>query len=200
MVRFEELQQLWQNQPAPAAAPSSVDARGMSETLRRFAKRQNILNSLKVLLVVWQTWFCLSKLGVNALTVVGQALFVAGVASILLTDWRNQLDIARMDFTRPSAGFVDAVLARLADPNLPFRRKSWLNFWLILGGINLSFGTRWTSLSMRDRLLDHLGLTVFPVIAFYLGLKLRAKRYEIEYRPIKERLLTMKQALEEQPQ
>jgi hypothetical protein len=86
----------------------------------------------------------------------------------------------------------------MADPNYPFRRKSWLNLWLIVAGINITFGTRWTSLSMQHRLLDHLGLTLGPILACYLGLKLRAKRYEIEYRPIRDRLLAMKQSLQEQ--
>jgi hypothetical protein len=195
---FEELQLLWQNQPQPAAAP--LDIRGATDALRRFGRRQNVVNSLKAAAIAWQTWFCLSRAGVTPAIVVGQVVLVAGMANILLADWRTQLGIARLDFTSPSAGFIDRALERMRDPNRGFRRRLWLNLLLVIVGINLSFASRWAADPLQRRILEHLGGSGAPVIAFVLGLKTRAKRYAIEYRPIRERLMAMKQALEEQPQ
>jgi hypothetical protein len=41
---------------------------------------------------------------------------------------------------------------------------------------------------------------LFPFAAFAFGLKVRAKRYAMEYRPLVERLAAMRAALEEDAQ
>jgi len=64
---------------------------------------------------------------------------LGGALTVLITDWRSQLGIARLDFTRPSAGFVDSVLERLRDPNALFRRLFWPQMIPICVGINLLF-------------------------------------------------------------
>jgi hypothetical protein len=196
MVQFEELQQLWQSQRQPEMAV--VDSRGMTHALRRFGRRQNYINAAKVALVAWQTWFCLSRLGLSVLTVVGQAIFLAGVIHMLTTDWRNQLGIARLDFTKPSVGFVDSVLDRLRDPNAPFRRRFWLHAILIGGGANLLLAARWAASTPQHRIVAHFTAMVAPIAAYALGLQIRSKRYALEYRPLMQRLTAMKKALEEQ--
>jgi hypothetical protein len=198
MVRFEELQHLWQNQPQPAAA--AVDLHGMAAALRRFGRRQIFINIFKVAIVAWQTWFCLSRLGLSALTVIGQALFLAGVANMLMTDWRAQAGIARLDFAKASVSFVDSVLERLRDPNAPFRRRFWLQITLIVAGINLMFAARWGGTTLEHRILAHLTATGAPFAGYMLGLMIRSRRYAVEYRPLMERLTAMKRALEEQSQ
>jgi hypothetical protein len=198
MVRFEELQELWQNQPQPESP--AVDARGMTGELRKFGRRQNFIFSVKVVLMAWQIWYCLSKLGVSVLSVIGEAVFVAGIVSILATDWRNQSGIARLDFTRPSAGFVNATLDRLRDPNAPFRRWFWLHMLLLCVGANLLISSRWASSTPPQRLLSHATATAAPFACWAVALTIRVWRYRWDYRPLTERLQAMKQALAEQAQ
>jgi hypothetical protein len=190
MARLEELQQLWQSQPQPAVA--AVDSHGMKAALHRFGRRQNLVYSVKAVLVVWLVWFCLSWVELSALTLAGAAILLAGALSLLITDWRNQLGIARLDFTKPSAGFVDSLLERLRDPNAPFRRLFWLHMIPLCVGINMLFAAH--------SLLTHAAATLGPFAGYALGMKIRSKRYAAEYRPIIERLTAMKMALEERPQ
>lgn len=197
-VTFEELQELWQSQRQPAVA--AVDSRGMTDALSRFGRRQNLINTLKAAVVVWQVWSCLSRLGVSVLTVAGEAAFLVGVASVLMSDWRHQLGIVHLDFARPSAGFVDTVLARLRDPNAPLRRRMWLNIVLIGAGVNLLFAEGWAGSTPQQRILHHLAATLFPAAAYLLGFKIRSMRYGVEYRPLMVRLTAMKRALREQSQ
>src|SRR5690348_11886726 len=125
MVRFEQLQELWQKQPQLQPPAVAAEPRGMAAALRRFRRRQLAINAIKLVVVVSLTWFLRSRVGVSVLTVLGQGLFLAGMTAAIVIDWRIQSAVARLDFTRPSVGFIDATLERLRDPNAPFRRTGW---------------------------------------------------------------------------
>jgi hypothetical protein len=200
MVRFEELQQLWQNQPQPDGPALAAESSGIAATLRRFRHRQYLINGIKLAVIVWLTWFMLSRLGLSVLTGLGVGLFVAGFISTVVIDWRIQSAITRLDFTYPSVGFVDATLERLRDPNAPFRWIGWMCIALVAVGINLMFAGRSATESLPSRIASHIAVTLLPFVAFAFGLKVRAKRYTMEYKPLLERLAAMKAALEERAQ
>src|SRR5579862_9131974 len=105
MVRFEELQELWQNQPQSQPPAVAAESRGIAAALRSFRRRQFVINSIKHAVIAWLTWLFLSQPGVSVLTILGLALIVAGMINAVITDWRIQSAIARLDFTRPSVGF-----------------------------------------------------------------------------------------------
>jgi hypothetical protein len=196
MAQLEELRQLWQSQPQPGTA--AVDSRSLADALRRFSRRQHFIYGAKVIVLAWQTWFCLSRLGLSTLTVAGQAIFAASAASLLLADWRDQLGIARLDFTKASLTFVDSALERLRNSNDLFRRRIWLHMVPMAVGINLLYGAYWTPSTPRHRMAAHLALSAGIFAACALGLRLRPRRFAMDYRPLKERLMAMKNGLEEQ--
>ena len=200
MIRFEELQQLWQNQPQPEPPAVAAESRGMAAALRRFRRRQYVINGIKLVVIVWLPWFFLSRLGVSVLTVFGLGLVLTGMINAMAADWRIQSAIAGLDFTRPSVGFLDATLERLRDPNAPFRRAGWLGIALVAAGANLMFAVPWATETLPFRIASHTAVTLFPFAAFAFGLKVRAKRYALEYKPLVERLAAIKATLEEHAQ
>jgi hypothetical protein len=197
MVRFEELQELWQNQSEPERPAVAAESRGIAAALRRFRRRQYIINSFKLTAVVCMTWFLLARPGVSVLTVLGLGLFLAGMISAMLADWRIQSAIARLDFTRPSLGFIDGTLEGLRDPNAPFKRSGWMSMAFVAAGANLMFAASWATANLPSRMASHTVVTLVPFAAMFVGLKVRAKRYAMEYKPLVERLAAMKAALEE---
>ena len=200
MVRFEELQGLWQNQPQPQPPALAVDSRSMAVALRRFRHRQYVIAGIKLAVIACAIWFVPSRPSLSVFTVLAQGLFLAAMISAVVTDWRIQSDIAWLDFTRPSVGFVDATLDRLRDPNAPFRRTGWLCMALLAGCMNLMLAGPSATRTLPSRIASHTAATLFPFAAFALGLKVRAKRYSLEYKPLVERLVAMKAALEEHGQ
>jgi hypothetical protein len=200
MVPFEELQRLWQNQPQPGPQAVAAESRGMAAALRRFGRRQYVFNGIKLVVIVWLAAFLLSRLGVSVLTVLGVGLFLAGMINPMVSDWRSQSAIARLDFTRPSVGFLDATLERMRDPNAPFRRAGWMGIAMVAAGANLIFAAPWATETMGSRIASHTAVTLVPFAAFAFGLKVRAKRYAMEYKPLLERLAAMKAALAERAQ
>src|SRR5689334_709864 len=104
MVEFDELRHLWQSQDQPDT-PRALDGRAMTEVLRKFHRRQTVVNCLRaVLLVFFLIWGPMHAR--NLPTLAGVILFIIGAAIYLFVDWRNQIGIARLDFTRPSVDFV----------------------------------------------------------------------------------------------
>jgi uncharacterized membrane protein len=197
MVRIEELQQLWQNQPQPELPAVAAESLGMAAALRRFRRRQYLINGIKLAVIVLLAWFLLSRLDLSALRVSGLGLFLAGMISLIVTDWRIQSAIARLDFTRPSARFIDGTLERLRDPKAPFRRTAWLSIAVVAASFNLMFTGPLATETLPSRIVSHTAVTLFSFAAFALGLRVRAKRYAMEYKPLVERLAAIKAALEE---
>jgi hypothetical protein len=150
--------------------------------------------------IAWTIWFVLSRPGLSVFTVLAQGLFLAGMITAMFTDWRIQSDIARLDFTRASLGFREATLERLRDPNAPFRRTGWLCMALLAACINLMLAGSSATQTLPSRIASYTAATLVPFAAFALGLKVRAKRYAMEYKPLVERLVAMKAALEEHGQ
>ncbi len=198
MAPFEELQQIWKDQPQPFAVP--LDVRGTLIALAAFRRRQNIINVLKACLILFMIGYFASRQPGSLLIVCGGALIVAGSMNLLIGDWRNQMGITRLDFSSPSLQFIDQALARLDDPNAGLRRRLWLNILLICAGINLANLSDPPSGSRAYSLLMHLASTAAILIALAVGLKIHAVRMKLEYRPIRRRLLALKLAIDEENQ
>lgn len=133
-----------------------------------FGRRQTIINILKGGLMALETWFCL--------------------ANLVLSDWRNQVGIARLDFTCTPAGFSDQALSRMNNPNTGYRRRLWLNVLLLCAP---PAGPRMPGLRA------HVEVTAALPAAFAGGYNLHTGRRAMVYRPIRERWLAMKLAIEE---
>src|SRR5579863_8732429 len=136
MVEFEELRQLWQKQAAPDHA-LALDGRAMSVVLRKFHRRQTAINCLRAAALVFLLIFAPIRTHMALRPVLGILLMEIGLTLYLIADWRNQIGIARLDFTKPSVGFVESSLERLYDMRYPFRRTFWVFIGPAVVGFNL---------------------------------------------------------------
>ncbi len=198
MVEFDELRELWQNQSQPDSA-LALDGRAMSEVLRRFHRRQTVINCVRASSLLFMVIWAPLKAHMAAPAMAGIALLAIGMTIYLVQDWRNQIGIARLDFTKPSAGFVESSIQRLNDMRYPFRRTFWVFIVSAVVGFNLLYWTPAHHATLYKAILMHANATAFPFVAYWLGVKIRARRFDLECRPIMEKLLSMKQALQERP-
>lgn len=194
MARFEDLQELWQQQTEQA--PAAFDARGLTEQLRRFGRNQTWINLFKVVVLVW----CFSRILVRSdfalLPMIGAVLLLIGLAVYLMLDWRNQIGLSKLDFSAPSAEFVRRAHERLRHQLNPMRRVFWLEVVCIAGGFNLVLLAR-THASLAMRIANHLTATALPFVAYVGGQKIREFRFKRECGAVMERLETLLHALEE---
>jgi hypothetical protein len=196
MVRFEELQQLWQNQPPQA--PPAFDVRGLTAELRRFGRQQTWINSLKVILLLVTFVRILTRTHQAPVAIAGMVLMYIGMITYLVLDWRNQIGISRLDFSAPSVEFIRQARARLQHQLNPMRRVFWLLVITVGGGFNLLLlGHPPGPLSQVVAL--HLAATAMPFALYVLGLKIRTFRFRRECGAVMERLEALIRAMEEQP-
>ena len=193
MVRFEELQELWQNQSGRAPIP--FDPRGLTEELQRFGKRQNWINGVKAALIIFLFVRILLYSSREPLALCGTLLMFGGLVTYLVLDWRNQIGIARLDFSSPSVEFVRKAYERLQHQLNPMRRLLWPLVVSIGGGFNLVLLAPHGA-STRQRVYEHVTATALPFAAYVLGAKVRELRFRRECGAVLERLSTLLGTLE----
>ncbi len=194
MAHFEQLQSVWQAQPQPRAL--AFDPALTAAGFRRYGRRQDRINSAKLLLVAsmlaWSAYMARSPW-----FVAGMLWIAAGAVLMIAMDWRKQRRIAGLDFSAPSLAFVQQAHLSLLAQRSPFRRQYWIFFLTVLGGFNIMFfGEAWSA-GRSPRIAIHLAGSALCVAAICLGLFIRRKRFEAECRPLLNQLASLRASLEQ---
>jgi len=198
MAAIEDLQKLWQGQPTALAEPNeTARAAELTEAFRRYGRRLNYFNMVRLGAVLVQIAAVLHKAYGNPLTFCGLVLLVMGESVYLFSDWRNQLGIARLNFTEPSLDFVRNTIQRLYAQRDPMRQHFWMLVVTLAGGLNLLFLAKDHGLTLSQRIGSHLTATAAPFALYVFGLKARGKRWNYECLPLVERLREIERALQE---
>jgi hypothetical protein len=195
MAQFEELQQLWQRQPQSAAPPH--DAAALSHAFRRYGRRHDAIYFVKAIVIACMLILLLSLLRHRPLAAFGASLTVFSGILFMVSDWRAQRAIARLNFAEPSVAFLRSALARLYAQRNPFRTSE---FYVAMGGIwigcNLMLSTMEFPMTLF-RALYHFAYTTAIILAAYaLGRWVRGKRFEKECRPLILRLEAVLETME----
>ena len=195
MVRFEELQELWQKQPI--RLPAAFDARGLAAELQRFGRQQTRINLVRTLVLAATAARLATNNRPTPATIAGALLMLSGMVVYLVLDWRNQIGISRLDFSAPSVEFVRLARARLQHQLNPMRRVFWLLVLTVGGGFNLMLLGK-PAKSVTVTVVGHAIATALPFVAYGLGQKIRQFRFRRECGAVMERLDTLIRAMEEQ--
>jgi hypothetical protein len=196
MAPLEEFQELWQNQSTALLSPDTGRAAELTAAFRRYGRRQNYINAGRLGVVFFQIIWMLLKGRRTPLSLCGLALVALGESVYLASDWRNQLGIARLNFTEPSLEFLRTTIQRLYDQRDPMRRHFWFLVVTLAGGINLLVLDK-PHVTLPGRIAWHLTGCATPFAAYVIGLKIRGMRWRHECLPLIERLRAMERGLEE---
>jgi hypothetical protein len=189
---FEQLQELWRNQPPPPAR--MPDAAAFTRELHRYARRRNLIYFVKAVVVLFQIVWMISRFRWSPPALTGAIWIAAAEIVFLILDWRRQMAIAGMNFTEPSLGFVAHAMARLREDRPLFRKQCAVLVFSVAGGINLIYlGVLHGTVS--HRIGEHVEGTAIAVVAWRLSLWLREKRDRAERRPLIAQLTAMERAL-----
>jgi hypothetical protein len=186
MVRFEDLQTLWQKQPSRAATPKQ--AAELTSAFRRYGRRHDLLYLTKLLLVALQMAFLATVLRHRPQVLFGACLAVFCSLLFLVRDWRAQRAVARLNFDDPSMEFLRHALERLNALRNPFRYRE---FYIAIGGafvgMNLMIDGPWTA---------HLPTLAMPYLMYRLCRFIRDRRFARECEPLVHRLTAVLSTLE----
>ena len=195
MAPFEELQQLWRRQPQSAMPPH--DAAALSNAFHRYGRRYDLINLGKVVVIACQLIFLVAQLRHRPLALFGACIADFSAILFLVSDWRTQRAIARLNFAAPSVAFLRSALARLEAQRNPFRTRE---FYIATGGVwvgsNLTSAAMGPQMKLSRALFALAFSTAAPFAAYALGRRIRGKRFEKECRPLIERLQRVLEIME----
>ena len=196
MAQFEELQQLWQRQPPPAAVPPR-DVAALSHAFRRYGRRHDLIYLGKTVVIACQLIFLVTLLRHRPLALFGACVVDLSCILFMVSDWRAHRAIARLNFAEPSVAFLRSALARLDAQRNPFRARE---FYIAMGGVwigcNLILASHWPHETFSSALPTFAFTTAIPFAAYTLGRWDRRKRFEKECRPLIDRLEAVLQTME----
>ena len=196
MAQFEELQQLWQQQPQRTMPPG--DAAALSSAFRRYGRRHDLINLGKVIVIACQLIFLVSQLRHRPLALFGACVADFSAILFMVSDWRTQRAIARLDFGAPSVAFLRTAIARLSAQRNPFRTREFYiamgGFWI---GCNLMFASHWPQMTLSRAFTALAFTTATPFAAYAFGRWIRGKRFEKECRPLIDRLESLLKTMED---
>lgn len=199
MAAFEELQSLWQSQDGRAAP--RFDAAAAASAFRRYGRRQDIINTVKAVLLSAAMVQVVLVGRHRPLFLFAFSMIVFSGVLALITEWRNQRAIAAFDFSAPSVAFVRGTIARLRQQRNPFHTREFaILFGAIFVGYNLMVLNAYDKWPLSQRIAGHLMGTLFPIVIYGAGRMFRARRWEAECRPLVDRLTLLLATLEERGQ
>ena len=187
MARFEELQQLWQQQPERGLPHRA--AADLTTAFRRYGRRNDWISLAKLLLIAVQLCLIVSVFRHRPVTLFGACLVDFSALYFLLFDWRSQRAIARMNFAAPSRDFIRCAIARLHAQRNPFHAREFrIALTGFYAGLAIMVAGRWDKMEFPRGLLFVATLLLTPFLAFAFGRWIRSKRFNAECRPLIERL------------
>ena len=187
MARFEELQQLWQRQPRRATPLH--DAAELSHAFRRYGRRHDLIYLGKAVVLACQLIFLVTVLRHRPLALFGACIVDVSAILFMVSDWRAQRSIARLNFAAPSIEFLRGAIARLEAQRNPFRtREFYIAMCGVWIGCNLMFGNMESHVTLPGALSALALATALPFATYVLGRRIRTKRFEKECRPLILRL------------
>jgi len=188
MAQFEELQQLWQQQPESPVTPR--DAESLASGLRKYRQRQDLINGGKALLLIAQVVWILVRTHHDPMIMYGAFLADVGIVNLLLREWRKQRAASRLDFAASSIDFLRNAVERLERLRNPFQGRHW---YILLAAYWVGTGLMMHKSSWVVRAV----YGALPLLIQRPGVYLRAKRWNHECGPVVARMKELIAAAEE---
>jgi len=187
MPGFEELQTLWQKQ-APRAA-TAQQAAELTRAFRRYGRRHDVINTLKIVIISIQLAILTSYMRHRPMMIFGACLAIFSALSFLVSDWKAQRAVARLNFADPSTEFLHAALARLNALREPFHTRA---FYIAMGGAFVGMNI------MLESWPGHLFSCAMPFGIYFLARFVRGRRFERECKPLIDRITAALKTMESQ--
>jgi putative flippase GtrA len=197
MAEFKELQQLWQRQQPQCPTPLG-EAAALKNAFRRYGRRNDLIYLGKAIVIASLLIFLLSLLRHRPLAAFGASLAVFSGVVFLISDWRTQRAIARLNFASPSVEFLRSAIARLEAQRDPFHtrefRIAWGGLWI---GCTVMIADQWFLMTPFLALAVLACVIAAQFAAYASARRVRGKRFEKQCRPLIHRLESLLKIMED---
>lgn len=197
MNNMTDIQTLWQSQTTNTVADVNdrVKMPDIIEKFKKFEKKQlriNVAKSIAVALIFLQFTVWSYHMAANSI------FFSAGVIWILLVMvafmmlyWKKQFRHKSLNLKLNTVDLLESAIQKLNEQKRLFSRYFPLLAIALLLGLNILYLDLLAEKDLLYRVLFHLGMSVFLMVVFALGLRIRKRKFRKEYQPLIDELETI---------
>jgi len=199
MDNFKKLSTIWQSNLLQQNVMKVSDLRssGIIDKLKKLEKKHLRINLVKTITVAVLTlllaYNILSLSNVSILTKSALGWIILSLIAGMFAYWRMQYSSSQFNFMDNSLEFIENTIIKL------YSQKQIITHLLPIMVISLAIGMNVIYLDLLQgenltiRLSLHIFMTTFLLLAMYLGLKVRKRRFNNDFKPIIEELENLKQ-------
>lgn len=198
MNELNELQNIWKTGKNTAKEFSSgTVSESLIEKLKTLESNQTRINRLKIFILIMifsQMVYWLNRLNAGTIWMYGGlGVIFTGVTVFMLYYMRNQFNIKKLNFTAPSAVFMDEAAHMLEKQNSIFKVPFLLfSACLLIGANIMAIGF---SSTHEDKFRMHMIYSFLLVVSTFWGHRIRMWRIRKEVTPLLDELKTLKENL-----
>ncbi|PKP34465.1 MAG: hypothetical protein CVU00_06795 [Bacteroidetes bacterium HGW-Bacteroidetes-17] len=199
MDNFKELSTIWQsNLPQENGIKvSDLRSSGIIDKLKKLEKKHFRINLIKTIavgvLTLFLTYNILSLPNVSILTKSALGWIILSLMAGMFFYWRMQYNSSQFNFLDNSLAFIESTIIKLNSQKQIITRLMPVMVISLIIGMNAIYLDLLQEENFTIRISMHLFMTSFLLLAMYLGLKVRKRRFNNDFKPIIDELDLIKQ-------
>jgi len=206
MDNLNELGNIWQNQPLAETSPKEIDLKGSGiiNKLKKLEQKHQRINRLKTITVIIclaiMSYTILKLPDITYLIKIALGWIICSLSIFMIMYWKKQYNSSRLGFNKNSSEFISSTIEKLKSQKQIITHLVPGMVYSLIIGLNLIYFDLLKTEDITIRLSLHLIVTSLLILAMYLGLKVRKKRFTNDFKPLIEELELIKQNFENNEQ
>jgi F0F1-type ATP synthase assembly protein I len=199
MFKIEELQDTWQKQAVSDVADYNTTSKSIIEkikTTERKIYRINIFKTVGLLIIFSILFYMMKEIeDKSILLYLGTGIIAISTIVFLIIYWKNQFRIKKLNFNLPELKFIDDSIEKIRSQKSFFQRLFLYLIICMILGINIIYFDLLSEYRSSIRLNFHLLYSLLFVGLYFIGLKIREKKFKKELQPLIDDMLELKNEL-----
>lgn len=197
--KITELQDIWQSHD-PGKNIDADSGKFMSSILNKIKQterlvfRKNMAKTIAIIFLSVSFIWLFYTLGVGSVVSwLGIGTILGSTAIMMILYWRIQFKSSNLNHNLPQKEFIKDAISQMRRQKILFVRLfRWFVFFMIVG-INLLYIDLLADLEIMQRLIFHFAITLFLIVIFLMGLKIRERKFNKEFQPLIDELESIKE-------
>lgn len=201
MDNLNELGNIWQKHSLIETSPKEIDLKGTGiiSKLKKLEQKHQRINRFKTITVtlclVFMSYTILKLPDITFLIKIALGWIISSLGIFMIIYWKKQYNSSSLGFIKNSSEFISSTLEKLKSQKQIITHLVPGMVCSLIIGMNIMYFDLLKAEDIIIRLSLHLILTTLLILAMYLGLKVRKKRFNNDFKPLIKELELIKQNL-----
>ena len=192
MDNLKELGAIWQNFQ-PGKYDSSKINLMRSDVIKKLRKtenkhfRINLVKTVSVgLCLILLSYTILNQTGISILTKIALGWIIVSLSVGMVIYWKKQFNASQLHFINDSESFIESTIIKLKSQKQIITHLLPAIVFCLVIGINLIYFDLLKEEDISLRLIAHFTISIMLFGVMYLGLIVRKRRFNTDFKPLIE--------------